>query len=392
MKRGFTLIELLAVITIIAIIAMVILPMVSNQIDESKEDLYQVQVDKIEKAAKDYLLSDEGKEMRKRLRENNEIIAISIEDLQNSNYLEKEKIKNPMDSNKNMEGVVEVTYQGKNYVFQYVGEEGDPGSDTSYRMGNYIIAKAGVKNGTKEDGLYRTTVNGQDMYYFRGNSPHNYIQLVTGTSAANKEMWNIVSIDTTNRMVKLVRTKKTKVKWSNEENITDSTLANTKLRMNSYLNETVYGGFAEKLKGQIKTMTWSIGEVTSSDTLSTVLAEENAKSTKGSISLLSIGDYLNAMVSDTCRKMSLDATCSNWLFNFAEETTGYFLRNTVKNEEKKVWTVTRHGLTKASIISEQYAFPVIYLSTDLLLDTSMDTTSTNPIGSSTNPYILDFTK
>ena len=392
MKRGFTLIELLAVITIIAIISMVILPMVSNQIDESKEDLYQVQVDKIEQAAKDYLLSDDGKEMRKLLRENNETVVISISDLQDNHYLDKEAIKNPMDSDKNMEGVVEVTYQGKNYIFKYVGEEGSPGSDTSYRIGNYILDRAGVKNGTGEDGLYRTTTNGQDIYYFRGDSPHNYIQLITGTSAANKEMWNIVSLDTTNRMVKLVRTRKTKVKWSNEESITDSTLSNAKLRMNVYLNETVYGGFSDKLKGQMKATTWSIGEVASADTFSTILTEENAKSTKGAVSLLSVGDYLNAMVSDTCRKMTLDATCSNWLLNLAEENVGYFLRNTVKNEDKKVWTITRNGLVKASIISEQYAFPVISLSTDLLLDTSMDKTSIDPLGSSTNPYILDFTK
>lgn len=395
MKKGFTLVELLAVIVIIAVISMVILPMVSKQIDESKEDLYAVQVDKIEKAAKDYLLSDGGKNLRKSLLENAEVITISIEELQDKNYLEKEAIKNPLDSTKNMDGVIEVTYENNNYVFKYVGEDTPTKSDSSYRISSYILNTAGsnlqkvvVTNPVDVD----TSTNKKEIYYYRGSSPNNYIQIVTGTSSSSKEIWNIVSIDKTNQVIKLVKKGKTKVKWSNDARVTDSTLANVNLKINEYLTKTVYVGFKETLRNKIKKTNWQIGGVAKGSLLSSVITNENTKSVASDVSLLSVSDYLNAASGDECRTMVFNGACQNWLTNLAEETTGYFLRNTVSGEDNKVWTVTREGLKEVEITSELFVHPVIYLSTNLLLDSSMNATSTDPIGSVNNPYILKLTE
>ena len=107
MKKGFTLVELLAVITVFAILVVVILPRVSKHIDDSKEDLYKTQMDSIERAARDYLLSDKGKEDRKKAQE--KTIYIELAKLQEYDYLEKEKIKNPLDG-EIMNGVIRVSY------------------------------------------------------------------------------------------------------------------------------------------------------------------------------------------------------------------------------------------------------------------------------------------
>ncbi len=55
-KNGFTLVELLAVIVILAIILVIALPVVVNRISQSKDDLYDRQLQLIIKAAEDYKL------------------------------------------------------------------------------------------------------------------------------------------------------------------------------------------------------------------------------------------------------------------------------------------------------------------------------------------------
>ena len=51
MTRGFTLIELLAVIVVLGLIAVVITPVITDTLNDSREDAYQKQVDNLIKAA-----------------------------------------------------------------------------------------------------------------------------------------------------------------------------------------------------------------------------------------------------------------------------------------------------------------------------------------------------
>lgn len=53
-RKGFTLIELLASITILALLALIAIPTVSKQIDNSKNDLYNVEITNIKDAAKTF--------------------------------------------------------------------------------------------------------------------------------------------------------------------------------------------------------------------------------------------------------------------------------------------------------------------------------------------------
>lgn len=54
MKKAFTLIELLGVIVILGIIGVIVVPLVSSMINDSKKDTYNMQVQAIKDAAKSY--------------------------------------------------------------------------------------------------------------------------------------------------------------------------------------------------------------------------------------------------------------------------------------------------------------------------------------------------
>lgn len=110
-KNGFTLIELIATILILGVIAMIIVPITNNILIKSKEKLYNEQIDRIEKLAKEYAI------------ENNEILLneggkIYIGDLINKGYLERKDIINPI-TNENMTGCVIVSYANEKYKYKY---------------------------------------------------------------------------------------------------------------------------------------------------------------------------------------------------------------------------------------------------------------------------------
>ncbi|MGE5455648.1 MAG: immunoglobulin-like domain-containing protein [Ignavibacteriales bacterium] len=54
MKKGFTLIELLGVISILALIALIALPSIEKSIKKGQQDLYDIQIENIKAALRDY--------------------------------------------------------------------------------------------------------------------------------------------------------------------------------------------------------------------------------------------------------------------------------------------------------------------------------------------------
>ena len=112
MKKGFTLIELLAVISILALIAVVVFPAINSTIQNSREKAYKDQVKLIEKAAEEWAL-DHADELKTDGKNN----PITIDTLVNEGYI-NEEVLNPKDDTE-MQGVVEVTYNGEYNQFEF---------------------------------------------------------------------------------------------------------------------------------------------------------------------------------------------------------------------------------------------------------------------------------
>lgn len=89
-NRGFTLAEVLGVITIIALLALLVTPSVTKIIKKNKEKLYDIQIETIESAAKDYAIKNTDL-----LPEEGNSIIITLGELKRSGFL-TEEVRNPI--------------------------------------------------------------------------------------------------------------------------------------------------------------------------------------------------------------------------------------------------------------------------------------------------------
>ena len=120
MNKGFTLIELLAVLVILTALFLLTSTLVGPVLDNSKESLSEVQIKKIEEAAKTYYLKEE--EIGKYDDLNETKTCINVSDLINNGYIDKDKIIDP-ESEKKITGSVKITYRANNYSYEYQEEE-----------------------------------------------------------------------------------------------------------------------------------------------------------------------------------------------------------------------------------------------------------------------------
>jgi type IV pilus assembly protein PilA len=369
MKKGFTLVELLAVIIIISIISLIVFPVVTKQITQSKENLYDVQVQTIIKAAKEKALDEE--EILEKAKYGT--VYITIEELQETTdkdgktYLEAEPIKNPIDDSV-MDGEVKITYDesSKSYAYEYL--ETKESTTTLTLAADYIISKQDkiYTNETDVSGLFEDSDT--NTYYFKGANPNNYIKI-------DNETWVITSINKKTKEIKVAKSShNVKVVWSNST-LTDYQLTNTNLNIYNYLNNNISDFMKERLNTEA---IWNVGAVSfSNQTLKQVIVEEQASTITSAVGLLSVSDYMFATTNLSCRKNDKDSTCKD--SNYLVDDKTYFLLNSVKGEEN-VWTITPSGLAKVSGISEQNVIPTAIL--------KASSTISEGTGTSTDPYVL----
>ena len=89
-KKGFTLIELLAVIIILGLLAIIVVPNVTDIVNENSDKVYERQIENIIKSAKTWGADNLGKLPNA----NNESIKITLGELQQGGYA-KSDLKNP---------------------------------------------------------------------------------------------------------------------------------------------------------------------------------------------------------------------------------------------------------------------------------------------------------
>lgn len=115
-KNGFTLAELLGVIVVLSLIALVVLPAVDKSLKESKETMYQTQINTIKEAAKTWA-SDHVEELPSTENGN---ITVTLGELKTGGYVEND-IKNPKTKALFPDTmVVRISYIGNDYVYQVI--------------------------------------------------------------------------------------------------------------------------------------------------------------------------------------------------------------------------------------------------------------------------------
>lgn len=116
-KNGFTLIEVLAVIIILGVIGLIVMPVVTNSLKESKDELLEVQLTNIKEAAKTWSADNINKLPTIKDGSKN----ITLEKLQNEGYID-EGIKNPKtDELFNAKAVcVNIKFNGNKYIYEVI--------------------------------------------------------------------------------------------------------------------------------------------------------------------------------------------------------------------------------------------------------------------------------
>lgn len=117
MKKGFTLAELLGVIAILGILALIVVPVVNNNINNSREKLYTTQLNQMIKGTKDYY----AEHLSELPNTNGAKVTITLGKLQQEGYLpldaDNPKTGKPLSKNSAIE-VTNVTKNGKVH-FEY---------------------------------------------------------------------------------------------------------------------------------------------------------------------------------------------------------------------------------------------------------------------------------
>ncbi len=143
-KLGFTLVELLAVIFIISIISVIAIPNIDRAIKQSREELYQTQLNNIVIGAKNW----GAKNISILPEEDGELITLTLSQLKIGGFID-EKIKDPR-TKKLFPNDMEITILKKGNNYEYKVIEGSGGLDNSIDFDSPTIILNGLPHETVE--------------------------------------------------------------------------------------------------------------------------------------------------------------------------------------------------------------------------------------------------
>lgn len=168
MKKGFTLTELIGVIVLLATILLILVPVVDKQLKESKQKVYQKQIDSIKLGAQKFY-----EDLITKL-DQNESMKIYLSELKQTDNVEK-NISNPL-TKESFPNDMEIEIKNEDGMITYTVLE-DSGSDDGIYDGN----------------TPKITLNGDSITYVNLNDAAGYTDLGATASANGRA----VSIETT---------------------------------------------------------------------------------------------------------------------------------------------------------------------------------------------------
>ncbi len=116
MKKGFTLIEMLAVIALLGILGAISYPIVTREINKSKDNAYKMQIKYIENAAKRW-----GVKNNELLLLDGTSITVDVKTIKKEGFLENTEIIDPR-TNKVITGCVEIKYdiEYSQHIYKFI--------------------------------------------------------------------------------------------------------------------------------------------------------------------------------------------------------------------------------------------------------------------------------
>ncbi len=381
-EKGFTLIELLAVIVIISVIAAIVFPVVTKHIQNSKQKAYDIQINEIIRAAKDWALDNSDKLDKYHINPT----YVSIVELQSATnvngetYLSSGEIKNPL-TGERMSGTIIIDYDLEHNQYDYRYEEVDKSELEKNKVVSAvetILDNVTLASTSNSEGLYDDS--SQNKYIYKGKAPLNYLN-IDGT------LWRIISIDKDTYQMKAIKTTHTtKNSWAGTTSPTSYVFGDNNLDIYNYLNKDFYNNNAALQKIIVTNSKWNNGEVSNQNNSLNLARTLSASSTvKANIGLLSIDEYLSAAVDPNikaCKSNFKDVTCKN--SNYLAFTSGYWLINTAGTNQ--IWSASTNGIAPiAPTNTDMIAMPVITIKSSVTLEAI---TNKENIGSSSNPFVL----
>jgi prepilin-type N-terminal cleavage/methylation domain-containing protein len=332
-NKGFTLVELLTVIIVIGLIASLSFGVVTKKINESKQKSYDTLISNIIDASKDYMLEKETDVDKYHLN----TLCISIEELQNTNHIEKGEIKNPK-NNELLTGFVEVKYDSNNKQYKYTYVDSCTETNT-VPISQTILSNEEIKLVNSTDGLYETS----DNYIYKGTNPNNYLRF-------NNNIWRIISIDKETNMIKIINLNGSQHTW--QENGMINYLNN------DYEEGTTYTAVKDIININSK---WNAGNIDNLDSSLSLLSQEKQITEYYTIGLLNVSEYIDASLVNNCFENN---SCTSYLSN----NKNYWLLD--KTNENKYWYVKDDNkLYNISPTNDTLynVYPVLYLKINTII-------------------------
>ena len=309
MKKGFTLVELLAVVVIIGVVTLIVVPAVNRNIKESKEKLYELQVQDItlagQKWATDHLNELDSEFLNDTM--------VTVEMLQDQGYLSDDKIKDPRGNKETMNGCVRISYDMGNKTYKYSYENdlnnckdgnfyeynistktwNKNTSNQKISVATYLIGENNENIVAVGSGLYDM----EDRYVFRGgNILNNFVKLGNST-------FRIISIDKSTKSLKLVRTSGNSAVWDSSGNVSFNMAT---IHIENLNKKTEYTSVINT------NMKWNSGVVEVVDNLNVDAVRTYEKRTPITmkVGLISASEYMEASLDEACHSGNLEA-CAN---------------------------------------------------------------------------------
>lgn len=368
MKKGFTLVELLAVITIIGVVALLVFPTIMDSIQNSKEDLYQIQIKEIEdtgkKWATDYLEFLDSTHLN--------ATGVSLKALITSGYFQKNNIQDPR-TKEQMDGCIKISYDDitKQYQYDYIEDTCEQVIENGYiytydgetwvktEQNVIVSASRAIINSYMDNNLIKTegqTTAGLydvgERYVFRGDSVNNYLKLNGGS-----EVYRILSIDKTKQTMRIMGTTPIPNAWDSESGILFENASVSTVQLENYYNSSSNGIVENSTKIESNVL-WNVGSVIESTSYTVLKSIETGRTAYGKAGLPSMSDYVGASTNLSCHNSVLNNTCTdqNYLYSIWQGKDTWL----INTNGTDIWYVNTTGaFSTASPTSIYYIYPVI---------------------------------